>query len=475
MRDPEKLKPRKATIRAYQVGFGDCFLLTFEYPEDENKSVQERHVLIDFGSTGMPAGVVSAKQMMNVANDIKDRCKGKLQAVVATHRHKDHISGFATKADKSGTGDIIKALQPDIVIQPWTEDPALTDAKLIEEAAKPSPGQSLQLKNAFYVSSLTSMNSLAGTIATEIKHLGSNGSMPALSPKLKDQVEFLSEDNSVPNKSAVDNLESMGKNNHYVNFGYKLDVSQILPGVTIHVLGPPNLDQHAKIRSQKSKDENEFWMLQGAARDFWQLQAASGELCTSITGSDGRLFPDADVFQGFLPSHNRWFVHQLRSLRGEQLLGLVRILDRAMNNTSVILLFEFGGKKLLFPGDAQIENWEYALNDPATAELLKDVCVYKVGHHGSRNATPKSLWRQFTRKQEEEKEEKGKKDHENEQEKNVRLKTINSTMKGKHGHSENNTEVPRTTLVDEFTTLSDYKSTEEAAKADKLYIDVEII
>jgi len=471
MSDPEKLEPCKATIRAYQVGFGDCFLLTFEYPEDENNSVQERHVLIDFGSTGMPAGVVAAEQMMSVANNIKDRCNGKLQIVVATHRHKDHISGFATKKDESGTGDIIKALQPDIVIQPWTEDPLLKDAKLIERAVKPSASQPLQMKQAFYVSSLTKMNALASTIATEIEHLGSKSFMPALSPELKEQIEFLSEDNSLPNQSAVVNLASMGKN-HYVNFGYKLDVSQMLPGVTIHVLGPPNLHQHAKIRTQKSKDENEFWMLYGAAGDFWKLQAASGDLCSSLTGGSGRLFPDADVFQDFLPSHNRWFVRQLRSLRGEQLLGLVRILDRAMNNTSVILLFEFGGKKLLFPGDAQIENWEYALNDPAAVELLKDVCVYKVGHHGSRNATPKSLWGQFTRKQ---KEETGQKDNENEPEKTVRLKTINSTMKGKHGHIENNTEVPRTTLVDELTTQSDYKTTEEAAKANELYIDVEII
>jgi hypothetical protein len=34
-----------------------------------------------------------------------------------------------------------------------------------------------------------------------------------------------------------------------------------------------------------------------------------------------------------------------------------------MNNTSVILFFEVGSKKLLFPGDAQIENWSYALED----------------------------------------------------------------------------------------------------------------
>lgn len=463
MPDSAKLKPNKLTIRAYQVGFGDCFLLTFSYPEGDNKSAYERHVLIDFGSTGMPDGVVYAEQMMKVANDIRKRCNGKLQIVVATHRHKDHISGFTTKDDESGTGEIIAKLQPDMVIQPWTENPALQDAALKIDSDK-RPRQGLHL-NARYVSSLKNMNDIADMIATEIQHLGSKNFMPALSAELSEQIEFLSEDNSLPNRSAVANLARMGNgNNQYVNFNYQLDVSQILPDVKIHVLGPPDLEQHAAIRKQKSRDENEFWMLQDAANDFWKLQAASGEL--NFTSGSSRLFPDADVFQDFLPSHNRWFVRRLRSLRGEQLLGLVRILDKAMNNTSVILLFEFGGKKLLFPGDAQIENWEYALSDEKTAELLKDVCVYKVGHHGSRNATPKTLWGQFTRKHEKED---GNKD------KRARLLTINSTMKGKHGHTENNTEVPRTSLVEAFQKLSDYKTTEAAAKANELYIEVEII
>jgi len=459
MLDETEIEPIGATIRAYQVGFGDCFLLTFKYPNGENKSDRERHVLIDFGSTGMPLGVDSADQMMKVAEDISHRCHGKLQIVVATHRHKDHISGFSTKKDGKGTGEIIAALHPDLVIQPWTEDPALEDSELKEDSNEQQTGQAL---SAQYFSSLKHMNNLANTITMEIAHLRSEKFMKALSEELADQIGFLSEDNSLPNRSAVANLASMGKN-HYVSYGSKLDVSHILPGVKIHVLGPPTLEQHAAIKQQKSKDENEFWMLQGAAaRTFWKLQAASGELITDFTSGNSRLFPDADIFQHFFPSHDRWFIRQLRSLRGEQLLSLVRILDRAMNNTSVILLFEFAGKKLLFPGDAQIENWEYALTDKQTAELLKDVCVYKVGHHGSRNATPKSLWKQFGRKKEKEKGE------------GDRLVTINSTMKGKHGHNKNNTEVPRTSLVEELTTLSNYRTTEEAAKAKKLYLDIQI-
>ena len=61
--------------------------------------------------------------------------------------------------------------------------------------------------------------------------------------------------------------------------------------------------------------------------------------------------------------------------------------DDALNSTSLILLFTVGDTKLLFPGDAQIENWQYALKLSDRSEQivkkLETVDVYKVGHHGS--------------------------------------------------------------------------------------------
>ena len=72
---------------------------------------------------------------------------------------------------------------------------------------------------------------------------------------------------------------------------------------------------------------------------------------------------------------------------------MVLALDRALNNTSLILLIEAAGKRLLFPGDAQIESWSYSLTGPGASDELRArlaaVDVYKVGHHGSRNGTPK--------------------------------------------------------------------------------------
>jgi len=120
---PTHKGPEKLTLRAYQVGFGDCFLLTWHYKSGL------KHVLIDFGSNGSPKNG-PPNLLKTVAQDIKAECGGKLHAVVVTHRHKDHLAGFATSPNGKGPGDVIRALKPDVVVQPWTEDPkAKPDAK----------------------------------------------------------------------------------------------------------------------------------------------------------------------------------------------------------------------------------------------------------------------------------------------------------------------------------------------------------
>ena len=106
-------KPVSLTIRSYQVGFGDCFLLTFAYPAPAG-STDQRHVLIDCGSTGRPAGAPSLKE---VAKQIAKDCGNQLTAVIATHRHADHINGFAT-GDGEASGDLLRALKPKLVVQP---------------------------------------------------------------------------------------------------------------------------------------------------------------------------------------------------------------------------------------------------------------------------------------------------------------------------------------------------------------------
>ena len=295
-------------------------------------------------------------------------------------------------------------------------------------------------------------------------------------------------DNNIKNLSAVLNLRKMGVNK-FVNYGTKLNGIDKIFGIKTHVIGPPTLQQTNKVMKQRSADDDEFWMITASLQNYWKLQAASANLyfdqVDQNNGKPNNPFPNAETYDNFTPSQTRWFIRRMRNLRAEQLLSIVTILDKSMNNTSVILLLEVGKKKLLFPGDAQIENWEYVLKTVQTVakeeaarqkylKLLTDVDLYKVGHHGSRNATPRTLWKSFANKAV----------NDTKKEKEKAMLTVNSTMEGKHGHTEA-TKVPRKTLVDELSAHSQYRSTQEITKDYKdkqgepdsekgLYLEVEI-
>jgi len=263
------------------------------------------------------------------------------------------------------------------------------------------------------------------------------------SKALRRRIGFIGEDN-VKNLSAVRNLKDMStkKKHRYVFFGADSGLGGVLPGVKVRILGPPTIQQHEAVQKERRIDPAQFWMLR---QKFWQMQA-SNAVGTMSSGGEP-LFPHAKILPPEQqPRTSRWFVRRLRGARAKSLLELVLIMDDAMNNTSVILLFEVGGKKLLFPGDAQIENWEYALQQKEIVKLLADVDVYKVGHHGSRNATPKTLWNNFRKRGGESK--------------RGRLTTMISTKSGKHGGAERHTEVPRKSLVEALKEESKYVSTQ---------------
>lgn len=425
--------PTGMTLHAYQVGFGDCFLLAFHY-----KAGRDRHVLIDFGSTGLPSSVPKT-QLKLIAQDIAAVSGGSLDAVVLSHRHRDHMSGFETTATHQGPGDIIAKLKPKIVVQPWTEDPT---AK--KDATEPT---TTPKGNALRIASLQNQRAAIQSLVTEAQLLGSaragagDRDARTLQSALDEGME------GIVNASAVKNLASMSDTHRYVFHGSPSGLDRVLPGVKVSVLGPPTLKQSDAIKKERSSDPSEFWMLQDLDRQFWAAQA-NNKAFVGSPASPRRQgpFPRAKVVRA-IPSYARWFVPRVRAARANELLGIVRILDKEMNNTSVILLFEIGKAKLLFPGDAQIENWDFTLQDKTLMKALAGVTFYKVGHHGSRNATPRTLWDGFTNRAK--------------QQKPTRLRTVVSTMAGKFGKSASHTEVPRATLVTALKGETDFFTTQE--------------
>jgi hypothetical protein len=387
--------PTGLSIRSYRVGFGDCFLLSFTYAGGD-----ARHVLIDFGTRRLPKDATKT-HMRDVAWDIARACEGHLHAVVVTHRHLDHHGGFTGEA-----GAVIAQLQPEVVIQPWTEDPKAKDKAVAHHGSR---AQDL---------ALFAMQEAAPALVARAKKLG---------PRFATLAAINEGDSAAV--TAVERLAPASKH-RYVSFGSKSGLEGLLPGVKVRVLGPPTVEQWAGIARQASSSE-EYWVAQAAQAQFWRLLSAAPR--------EGALepFPEAErLSQHEIPNHASWFLTRIREAAEEETFAVLHALDRALNNTSVVLLFEVGAAKLLFSGDAQLESWEHALSHEDIARALAGVTLYKVGHHGSRNATPKTLWHNFS--------------HRGTKGQRGRLVTLLASMRGVYPGGKGESaegEVPRRTLV----------------------------
>jgi len=414
-------KPASVTIRVYNVGFGDCILLSWHYPSSD------RHVLIDFGSSAHPEGS-PANLMVKIANDIKAVTNNDgLEAVVVTHRHLDHINGFDPDPGGKGPGAIIAGLNPKLIVQPWTEHPKTTATSKSAPSVFAIAGPTRGLRGPH-----AAVDGLSAGIAAELaQRVRTWRGAPA--PLLAEASHEIT--HAIANQDAVNNLRKMAvnagkKGGAYVNAGQNSGLGKLLPGVTVSVLGPPSLKQVDESDLRYATNSPEYWMHLSAAQRMVVGRIPARSRAASVRG-------------GRAPAYARWLVEKLRLQRATDLRDIVTALDNYLNNTSVILLFTIGTKALLFPGDAQLENWQYALKKYAAK--LPGVSLYKVGHHGSRNATPKSLWNQFT--------------HTGDSSKPGRLITVLSTKRGKF---DDTNEVPREALVKELKKNSTLNSTLDA-------------
>jgi hypothetical protein len=369
-----------------------------------------------FGSRRLPTGANKDKGLGPLASTIGEHANGKIDVVVVTHRHQDHLSGFALK-------DVEKLItpkgKPALVVRPWTEEPGLArsatrpsrprlgvaeaDAPAIDENTPGGPGA----ESRDFVASLEAARRFADKLATAVP----DESRLQVAGRLE-----LMAAGQLANKDAVDTLARWSRDGRgsYVYYGSPSRIEEVIPGLRVKVLGPPTIEQHSAILTMKDSDPKEFWMLYSHVMNNKDLLALLASVKVEGSSAQSRAdLPDGDTNLGG-PDANpvpaakpvgpigpiRWLTEKMSSQQFTSLLRIVRIMDDVLNNTSVILQLEVdtvgGPARMLFPGDAQIENWEYALkfakDKKDNLKALKEVDLYKVGHHGSRNATPHTLF-----------------------------------------------------------------------------------
>jgi len=320
-------------IRAYVVGFGDCILLSL--PEGTKK---KRHVLIDFGRA--PNDAVSLERFPAIAEDIHERCNGHLDLIVVTHEHLDHLEGFYRERA------IFDTMTVD---QVWMSLPS--DPNYYRDYPKAKPAKKLR-----------------EAIGAFAAHAAAKGI--AFHPAFQSLIE-----NNLSNKDRIDYLRKLGKKKPmYLSRGSS--VASWSSSIKIRVLAP-------------EKDMSVYYGKSAQAHALAASFAASFTVAPGL-GDDGfqwdfKSVPRAksDELGGFSATD---FDRLRRAIR-EDGVAAARFIDKAQNNTSLCLLIEVAGKRLLLPGDAELESWEQ-IRKHCKADLAKPVDFLKVAHHGSHNGTP---------------------------------------------------------------------------------------
>jgi hypothetical protein len=372
----------RVRIRMYRLGVGDCFLVSFPRVGKE-----DYRILIDCGVHQAQKG--GNDRLKEVARDLLAVTKGKIDVVVGTHEHQDHLSGFPGLLDlfkKEAAGEIWVA---------WTEDDNDAFAK------------SLRAKKDKALAALSGARmrmTLAGASGEEAK--------------LTSLLGFFGDGSGPKLKSFGNALKALSATIKYHTPGEP--PIELLDGqARVFVLGPPRDKKLLGRSAPSTADDGQVYKFGAYAALLDQLEPALGSEPTGPFDDRFALPLDGTRAVAFFKRHY-WADTNDENLQDRidntqdwrridtdwmtSATTLALQLDEDTNNTSLVLAFELGpkdrdGPVLLFAADAQVGNWlswqglkwEYAGRTITGPDLLKRTAIYKVGHHASHNATLKKL------------------------------------------------------------------------------------
>lgn len=382
-------------IRMYRQGLGDCFLLTLP-----GKGDKPFHMLIDCGVVlGSPGEQVD--KLRSAVADVAAETKGELDLLIVTHEHWDHVSGFVQAETEFG------GLRVKQTWLAWTENPSDALATKLRKERRTA-------ENALRMAA---------------QHLAMDGRVET-AERVDSLVGFFGA-KAGSTEDAMDRVKKIGaKKPRFCTPGEPPIVLDEVPGFRFFVMGPPKDEKLIKKSNPNKGDAYGLDAGAGGAQAFLVsalrrgMDAAApmpGEStddpfdamfaipmarAAQIPFFQDRYFgdsPDKGIYdrsEREAVKDQSWRRIDAEWMDSTEAMALQ--LDAATNNTSLVLAIQMpDGEVLLFPGDAQAGSWlswqdlAWEYDDEKTGrrvrltgpDLLARTVFYKVGHHGSHNAT----------------------------------------------------------------------------------------
>lgn len=511
-------------VRMYRTGLGDCFLLCFPRRKARDDTRDAFYMLIDFGASRHSRN--AAERMKKIAESIRRATaapgdsdgaaatpgdqgpRGRIDILVLTHEHWDHLSGFD---EKQARGIFEKHIDIERVWMAWTEDPGDRDARRLQDglaaqrvalakalvkaqamkANRPESAAIVERVLSFFGLGPDDLHaSAAGGLGARADHaIKISQGTRTIRDWVRDESWKRRGSTGASREPRVDFHRPCdeGKAIEMRDVGFRHadhpDEPSADAGARVYVLGPPEDPVLIKYDDPKGEDERAgrvyellahdkeklalaglmetaFFSALGtvtgylddpesedakeisqicipfdrtyrierkdvemAAKRLARLRAARRDESEAASGDRARTRRDTRrATADSTRDRRRWCARKYyarqdnwRRIDGDWLEpadGLALQLDGATNNSSLALAIEIGrpgeGKVLLFPGDAQIGSWRswfgkvprrngeplgkemvwtVGTREVRVRDLLARTVLYKVGHHGSHNAT----------------------------------------------------------------------------------------
>ena len=354
----------RAKVRMYRHGLGDCFLVTL--PRANGAATQrDFFILIDCGVIlGTPD---APSKMTAVVEDIVATTGGTVDLLLATHEHWDHLSGFV-QAEAS-----FAKLSVGEVWLPWTEDPSDTLAQTLRGERE---------------AALTALRLSANRMRLSGDDQGAD--------EVGSLLEFFGAGAGSSTKEALEKVRKLAGEPTYCRPDMAPRAPSDLDGVRLYVLGPPRDEKLIRKIHPSTKNPETYGLALDVLLDQIgpDLDDAADRPFSTLFAIPTIVAKEIDFFKACHWEGEQW--RRIDTAGFDAAAELALQLDSRTNNTSLVLAIELADKDVvLFVADAQVGNWQswQSLSWPGDdapvtgPDLLRRTILYKVGHHGSHNAT----------------------------------------------------------------------------------------